>query len=231
MYRFSMMYAQKLTHVRFFYLLLGIAVFLTPHSAETKNTAETKKITVYSVIGYANKVGKLFRRKTGIKARVIILNGNGTAFERIRSEKNKPKADVWLGGSIGAHSQAAFEGLSTPFTPSDVNSLDPAFRDPLGNFRVVGLYMGIQSIVVNTQYLKNKGVAIPTCWQDLLDPSYKGMVGMKSPLVSGTAYTTLVQLLGEEDAFGYLAKLNSNLSLYKDSHTRRVSQSHQKNTG
>ncbi|MCP3942500.1 MAG: hypothetical protein GY710_13580 [Desulfobacteraceae bacterium] len=166
-------------------------MFFIGGSSVICHAGQKKQLTVYGVIGYANKVCRLFRQKTGIKARVIVLNGNGAAFERIRGEKKRPKADVWLGGSIGAHAQASFEGLTTPFRPAEVENLDPDFRDPLGNFRVIGMYMGIISIVVNTQYLKNKGLLLPTSWQSLTDPSYRGVVGMKNPVVSGTAYTAL----------------------------------------
>ncbi|MCP4746631.1 MAG: extracellular solute-binding protein [Desulfobacteraceae bacterium] len=200
-------------------LIIGVA-------AGTCHAGQVKTLTVYSVTGFSLHAGRIFRQDTGVKVRVIGMNGNGAAFERIKGEHLHPKADVWLGGSLGAHAQASFEGFTTSFRPANWKELDPRFRDPLGNYRVMGLYMGALGIVVNTAYLENKGTPLPTGWQSLLSDSYQGMIGMKSPLVSGTAYTTvstLVQLMGEETALNYFKNLSKNLSSYTHSHTRRVS--------
>ncbi|HAW16861.1 MAG TPA: iron ABC transporter substrate-binding protein, partial [Oceanospirillaceae bacterium] len=53
----------------------------------------------------------------------------------------------------------------------------------------------------------------PTCWADLLDPSFDGHVQMANPNSSGTAYTTLatiVQLFGEDKGFEFMAGLHAN---------------------
>ena len=68
--------------------------------------------------------------------------------------------------------------------------------------------------------LKEKGVEGPKCWADLVKPEYKGEVQVANPNSSGTAYTmlaTLVQIMGEEDAFAYLKKLNENINQYTKS--------------
>ena len=69
--------------------------------------------------------------------------------------------------------------------------------------------------MVNRQVFEQAGLPVPTSWRQLTDPRYRGMIGMRSPVVSGTAYTTvatLVQLMGEQQAFAYLAKLQANLN-------------------
>lgn len=61
---------------------------------------------------------------------------------------------------------------------------------------------------------------VPACWADLIKPEYKGEVQIANPNSSGTAYTalaTLVQLLGEDQAFEYLKQLNANVNLYTKS--------------
>ncbi len=68
--------------------------------------------------------------------------------------------------------------------------------------------------------LKERGVAAPKCWADLVKPDYKGEVQIANPNSSGTAYTflaTMVQIMGEEDAFDYLKKLNENINQYTKS--------------
>ncbi len=58
---------------------------------------------------------------------------------------------------------------------------------------------------------------MPRCWKDLLDPRLKGEVMLGNPGTSGTAYlmlATLVQVMGEEEAFQYMKALNANVASY-----------------
>ena len=62
-----------------------------------------------------------------------------------------------------------------------------------------------------------KKLAAPACWKDLIKPEFAGEVQMANPNASGTAYTaiaTLVQVMGEEEAFKYLKALHKNINNY-----------------
>jgi iron(III) transport system substrate-binding protein len=70
--------------------------------------------------------------------------------------------------------------------------------------------------------LAKKKLPIPKVWADLLKPEYKGEIQVADPRASGTAYTmiaTLVQLMGEDKAYEYLATLHKNVSSYPRSGT------------
>ncbi|MGI0118675.1 ABC transporter substrate-binding protein [Zooshikella sp. RANM57] len=184
-------------------------------------------VVVYSVTSFSNEVSKAFRKKTGIKAHIYRMNGSGATLARLEGERDHPKADVWIGGSIGAHAQAAYSSLLQCYRPNNYEELDPEFRNPLGNNCVTGLYTGVLGFIVNKDILKENKLPVPRTWQSLLESQYHGLVGMKSPMVSGTAYTTvatLVQMMGEEVAFNYLKKLHNNLAGYINSHSRLTSQ-------
>ncbi|MDE1462047.1 ABC transporter substrate-binding protein [Spartinivicinus poritis] len=204
--------------------LLGLLVAISQVVIAKNNT---KTVVVYSVTSFSKQASKAFRKATGIKVHVLERSGSGATLARITGERLNPKADVWIGGSLGAHAQAAFNGLTEPYRPNNFDELDPGFRDPLGNNRVTGLYTGVLGFIVNYDVLKEKQLPTPDSWQSLLESQYHGLIGMKSPLVSGTAYTTLatlVQMMGEDAAFSYLKKLYHNLSGYTHSHTRLTSQ-------
>jgi len=51
------------------------------------------------------------------------------------------------------------------------------------------------AIIVNTDLLKQKGLAEPTCYEDLLKPEYKGLISMANPKSSGTGYMFLKSLV------------------------------------
>ncbi len=160
-----------------------------------------------------------FEKATGIKVAWIRMS-SGETLARLRAEKNNPQADVWWGGTTDPHSIAAVEGLTVPYKPKTWNDLDPRFRDPIGGARVIGVYVGILGLAVNEGVLKSMNLPIPTGWDDLLNPKYKGLIGMANPNTSGTALTMLctqVFLRGEDKAFDYMKKLHKNIANYTKS--------------
>lgn len=75
--------------------------------------------------------------------------------------------------------------------------------------------MNSAGIIINRKVLEDKGAAVPTSYEDLLKPEYKGLVSMPSPKSSGTGYMFLLNLvneLGEDAAFEYFDKLAENMS-------------------
>ena len=75
-------------------------------------------------------------------------------------------------------------------------------------------------VILNKKVLEDKGAAIPTSYEDLLDPQYKGLLSMPSPASSGTGYMFLRQLVnewGEDEAFAYFEKFSENVLQYTSS--------------
>lgn len=71
------------------------------------------------------------------------------------------------------------------------------------------------STIINKELLNEKGVPVPTSYDDLLKPEYKGLISMPSPKSSGTGYIFLLNLVnerGEDAAFEYFDKLAENIS-------------------
>lgn len=71
------------------------------------------------------------------------------------------------------------------------------------------------AIIIDEKALADKGVAVPTCYDDLLKPEYKGLVSMPNPKSSGTGYIfylNMVNTRGEAAALAYFDKLAQNIS-------------------
>lgn len=76
------------------------------------------------------------------------------------------------------------------------------------------------AILLNTDVLKEKGLAEPTCYNDLLKEEYKNLISMPNPKSSGTGYMflkSLVNAWGEETAFEYFDQLTNNILQYTSS--------------
>lgn len=163
-----------------------------------------------------------FGKKHDVKVS-FVRNGSGSTLAKIEAEKNNPQADVWYGGTLDPHSQAAEMGLLQQYKSPNLEQIIEKFRDPAklkGNYSST-VYMGILGYGVNLDRLKKLGIEkVPATWEDLLDPRLAGEIQIADPQSSGTAYTaiaTFVQLWGEEKAFEYFRKLHKNISQYTKS--------------
>jgi iron(III) transport system substrate-binding protein len=164
-------------------------------------------------------LAKQFEKETGNEVNWIRMS-SGETLARLRAEKNNPQADVWWGGTLDPHSAGALDGLTEPYKPSIFEEIDPRFRDPIGDNLVIGVYVGILGFSVNEEALKSMNLPVPRGWDDLIDPKYKGLIGMANPNTSGTALTMLatqVFLRGEDEGLEYMKKLHKNISNYTKS--------------
>lgn len=168
-----------------------------------------------------------FEKATGVKVNWIRMS-SGETLARLRAEKENPQADVWWGGTLDPHSIGALEGLTEAYCPSIYDELDPRFRDPLGDCQVIGVYVGILGLSANEGVLKELDLPTPTGWADLIDPRFKGLLGVANPNTSGTALTTLAtqmfrkgeekgEKVDEEAAMEYMKALHKNIANYTKS--------------
>lgn len=146
----------------------------------------------------------------------------GEAYARLRSEARNPRTDIWWAGTGDPHMQAAEEKLTQEYkSPLLDQQQDWAKKQAeISGYRTVGIYAGALGWGYNTKLLAEKKIKPPACWADLLNPALKGEIQIANPNSSGTAYNTLatlVQIMGEDQAFDYLKKLNANISQYTKS--------------
>ncbi|MDJ0781600.1 MAG: ABC transporter substrate-binding protein [Desulfosarcinaceae bacterium] len=162
-----------------------------------------------------------FAKKYDVKVQMTRA-GSGSTYAKILAEKDNPKADVWYAGTLDPHSQAGVNGLLESYTSPMLPEIGERFRNPATSqqHHTAGVYAGVLGYSVNTEVLKEKGLPMPRSWADLTKPEFKGLVQVASPQSSGTAYTvlaTMTQIMGEEEAFKYLAKLHKNINQYTKS--------------
>ncbi|WP_064607253.1 ABC transporter substrate-binding protein [Photobacterium sp. J15] len=164
---------------------------------------------------------KAFSEKYDVKTS-FVRNGSGSTLAKIQAERKNPRADVWYGGTLDPQSQAGEMDLLAAYKSPELNNIMEKFRDPAkrkGNYSSA-VYMGILGFGVNTERLAEKGLPIPSCWNDLTKPEYKEEIQIADPQSSGTAYTalaTFIQLWDEDKAFDYFKKLDKNISQYTKS--------------
>jgi iron(III) transport system substrate-binding protein len=166
-------------------------------------------------IDEANFFAAAFNKYVGGNVNIKVERlDTGLLSTTLEKQGEKCPASVMFGGSLPAYLAAADKGLFQPYQSPEAEKFDKKFKDPGG--RWIGIYVGIIGFATNEKL----GVSAPESWADLLKPEYKGKIEMSNPEYSGTAYitvSTLIQLMGEEAAFEYLAKLDKQIAAYPHS--------------
>jgi iron(III) transport system substrate-binding protein len=180
------------------------------------------KIAVYSALNESTNnafVAAFKAAVPGIDVELLPLAAAGELQTRIRTEKNAPKADVFIGGSSEFHDPLGKEGLLEPYNSPNAASLDPQFKHPDGYWN--GWYIGIFGFVLNTDRFGKEmgGVKRPATWDDLLDPAWKGKLVLPDPVKTGGGYIFLATQVfrfgrDEDKAMEYMKKLHANIAQY-----------------
>lgn len=186
-------------------------------------TGQQSKIVVYSALPdlETSLVNREFTRRTGIQVEALSVAAAGTLQARIRAEKDRPRADIFVGGSRDFHIPLAQEGLLLQYrSPNAVEAkINPAYLDPQGYWH--GWYLGALAAIINTdrwdREMAPRGMPKPATWDDLTRSEFKGQFVMPSPITTGGGYIFVaaqVFRLGEDRAWAFLKALNANASQY-----------------
>jgi iron(III) transport system substrate-binding protein len=182
--------------------------------------AQSGELVLYCSVDetWCRVMSEAFERETGIEV-LMTRRSSGETYAQVKAEEGQPRGDVWWGGTGDPHLQAAQEGLTVEYQSPVLPELqDWAVRQAeASGHRTVGIYAGALGFGYNTDLVTEDP---PGCWADLLDERYRDDVQVANPNSSGTAYTllaTVVQLMGEDEAFEYLKALNDNISQYTES--------------
>lgn len=140
----------------------------------------------------------------------------GTCAARLRVEGSDSEADVvlMLEGGYLRQIQPSLAVLS------DYNY--SVFADDLvdGSQKYLPFRRESACVAMNVCELAERGIPVPSSYDDLLDPAYKGLISMANPKSSGTGYNFLKSLVnsrGEESAFAYFDELAENVYQFSSS--------------
>jgi iron(III) transport system substrate-binding protein len=144
--------------------------------------------------------------------------GSQEVYDRIRSERANPQADVWYGGPDAIFARAAEDGLLAPYRPSWAEAVPQSSRgrDDL----YFGTFRTLPALVWNSKRVPPE--AAPRDWDDLLDERFRDRLLIRDPMASGVMRTFIAYRLarsvtetGDVDAgFAWLARLDAQTKQY-----------------
>jgi len=149
-----------------------------------------------------------------------VRDSTGVVTAKLLAEKNNPQADVVWGLAATSLLLLKSEGMLEPYAPKGVENLDPKFVDKSTPPTWTGMDAWVAAICFNTVEAAKTNLPMPTSWQDLTKPEYKGKVVMPNPASSGTGFldvSSWLQLFGEEGGWKYMDALHENIAAYTHS--------------
>jgi iron(III) transport system substrate-binding protein len=201
---------------------VALAVVISACSGLGGGGGGSGTLSVYSALNEStnNAFVEAFQKAhSNIKVEVLPLAAAGELQTRIRSEKDSPKADIFIGGSSEFHDPLGKEGLLVAYQSPNAKDVDAKFKEATGLW--TGWYIGIFGIALNKDRFAAEaaGKAKPKSWDDLLDPAFKGKLDMPDPVKTGGGYiflATQVFRFGRDEAkaLDYMKKLNANIGQY-----------------
>ncbi|MFT3688589.1 ABC transporter substrate-binding protein [Paenirhodobacter sp.] len=181
------------------------------------------EITIYSAL--EEEEINQFVEKAREEIPEITLNvlrlSTGNLTARLLVEAENPQADVVLSLPVTNIMNPNILNIFEPYAPKGIEQVPEQFRDPENRWFSLAGYMEV--FCVNTDRIERLGLPIPTSWEELADPKYKGEVVMPDPLSSGVGFIVVASLangLGEEKGWDLLGRMSQNMAQYTNSGSR-----------
>lgn len=187
------------------------------------DSATSGTITVYTALEddiIEKYLQSFYKKYPDIKIN-LVRDATGTIIAKAIAEKDNPVADVVWGVSASVLLQLDKYNLIKGYTPNGADRVLDQFKDTKNeDMKWVGIEVYETAFLVNTEVCEAKGLDIPTCFNDLLDPQYENQIIMPDPTSSGTGMLTIngiLQTMGNEAGWEYLEALNNNIASYTTS--------------
>jgi iron(III) transport system substrate-binding protein len=193
-----------------------------PSTAGTAAPAKASgPLSVYSALNESTNnafFAAFTKAYPNITPQVLPLPAAGDIQTRIQTEKNAPRADIFIGGDSAFHIALQKQDLLTPYKSPNASAIASQYKDPNGYW--TGWYIGIFAFVASSDRASEapKG-GKPASWDDLLDSGWKGKLILPDVIKTGGGYVFFATQVfrfnkDEQKAIDYMKKLNAVVAQY-----------------
>jgi iron(III) transport system substrate-binding protein len=194
-------------------LALAMAAVLTlgACSSQTPEPSSEASITIYSGRSEELIADLLdtFTQETGIEVETRYGDSAELAAQ-ILEEGYNVRADVYFGQDAGALGALANAGVTKTLAKEITNLVQEQYKSTTDQ------WVGVSGRARVLAYDPAKVTSIPTSYKDLMDPSWKGRIGIAPTNASFQAFITAIRVLeGDQAATEFLEAMKENAVLFE----------------
>lgn len=203
-----------------FALLLTLALVLLVLSSASSCRKPGRQLLIYTPHGHdmlKDFVARYKQVNPDVDVQFLDM-GSRDILERLRTERNRPQADLWWGAAHTTFQTAADENLLAVYRPTWGDKIPENERD--AQDRWYGTYETPEVIVYNSELVKASDA--PQDWDDVLDPKWRDKVLLRDPTPSDSMRVIFGAMIwrfykdSNSPAGGYdwLRRLDANVHAY-----------------
>jgi iron(III) transport system substrate-binding protein len=192
-----------------FITCFALAATLIPLAC--RRTEPQQQVVVYCSVDepYASKIFAEFQKQSGIHvvAQYDVESSKSIGLsEKIRAERDKPRADVWWCSEAFLTVRMADDGVLAPYRPPTADDVPAQFKDEQGLWTGIGLRARVLAVGPKSPPFAPRGIG------DLADPRLKGQIVLSRPTAGSTGahVAALYSFWGPDKARAYFQKLRDN---------------------
>lgn len=194
-----------------------------------KSEAKTVTVITHDSFALSDEAIAEFEKATGYKLVTTAPGDAGTVLNQLKLQAGTPSADAFFGidnfsvfelleYDVLAKTQGATaklwnaEGITDEIDP-EADLYDPGFSKDENSGDAVPIDRGDVCLNVDNEWFKEKGLAAPASFDDIIKPEYKDLTVITNPASSSPGYAMLVgthALYGEDGVADYWEKLFAN---------------------
>ena len=163
----------------------------------------TLVVATHSSFAVSEEVIAGFEDLHNTKVQFLDLGDAGEALNKVILSKDAPLADLFYGTDNTFLSRALAADIFVPYTsPLLAQIPDDLKLDPEN--RLLPVDYGFINLNADRAWFADKGLALPTTLEDLIDPAYKGLLAVQNPATSSPGMAFLLATIGHFGPDGYL---------------------------
>lgn len=187
------------------------SLFACKSETSTDVAGNADEVVIYVSLDeiYSRPVLDAFVEETGIRVRAVYDTEAAKTtglVNRIRAERDRPRADVFWNNEVVQTVGLANDGLLAPYASPNAEPIPVTHKDPGGLW--TGFAARARVVIYNTDLTNDP----PDDITDLADPKWRGRACIANPLFGTTAthVAVLYALWGAEETEAFLMRLKDN---------------------
>lgn len=162
----------------------------------------TIRLLTHDSFAVSDGILEAFTKETGIKVELLQGGDAGSVVNQAILTKGNPQADVLFGIDSSFLSRAVDADLFVPHEAKGLDQVAPTLRFD-STFRVTPIDYGDVCINYDKDYFADHHLAVPTTFDDLVDPAYKDLLVVENPATSSPGLAFLLATVAQYGARGW----------------------------